>query len=105
MSYIQCANCQPTLINKDDSTTTIENEFLLGPCTLVIDKTCPDKKIKFFLFTRQNVNDRQLVHIDETWELSNISTSYFNPAHPVKIIIHGYNSDMFLQPLIDMKDG
>lgn len=58
-----------------------------------------------FLFTRRNRNDRQAIHVDGSWEKSNLSTSFFNPAHPVKIIIHGYNSDMFLSSLIDMKDG
>lgn len=51
------------------------------------------------------MKDRRLIHIGESWEKSNISSSSFNPAHPVKIIIHGYNSDMFLGPLIGMKDG
>ena len=77
----------------------------IGPCTWVIDRKCPDDDIKFYLFTRSNQQERQEVHIDETLELSNLTESYFNPSHPVKVILHGYNSDMFLTPLIDMKDG
>lgn len=82
-----------------------DDHISVGPCTWILNKKCPDANIKFYLYTRKNVKDRQLVHVDETWESSNISDSYFDANDPIKIIIHGYNSDMFLQPLIDMKDG
>lgn len=49
--------------------------------------------------------DRQKIHIDKTLENSNLSNSAFNPHFPTKIIIHGYNSDMFLGSLINIKDG
>lgn len=77
----------------------------IGPCTWIFDRKCPDEDIKFYLYTRKNRNDRQRIHIEDSWNRSNISSSYFNPNHPAKIIIHGYNSDMFLSPLIQMKDG
>lgn len=76
----------------------------VGPCTWVMSRKCPDDDVKFFLFTRSNPSDRQLVHIDETLDKSNLTDSNFDPFDPVKIIIHGYNADMFLTPLIDMKD-
>lgn len=82
-----------------------DGHISLGPCTWVLNKKCPDANIKFYLYTRKNIKDRQLVHIDENWDSSNISSSFFDANDPIKIIIHGYNSDMFLQPLIDMKDG
>lgn len=109
--------CVPTVFLVPSSTTPIyaaarqqtdevgDGHISLGPCTWVLNKKCPDANIKFFLYTRKNVKDRQLVHVDETWESSNISASFFDANDPIKIIIHGYNSDMFLQPLIDMKDG
>lgn len=77
----------------------------VGPCTWVINRSCPDENIRFYLFTRHNMRDRQYIHIAGSLKSSNISLSYFDAKNPVKIIIHGYNSDMFLQPLIDMKDG
>lgn len=77
----------------------------IGTCTYIIDRDCPDDDIKFYLFTRANPDDRQLLHIDNSWESSNLSSSHFDPAYPVKVVIHGYNSDMFLHPLIEMKTG
>lgn len=79
------------------------SDFTVGTCTWVIDRPCPDDDIKFYLFTRSNPEDRQYVHIDDTMEKSNLSSSYFNPSLPTKVIIHGYNADMFLAPLINMK--
>jgi hypothetical protein len=29
----------------------------------------------------------------------------FNPSHPTKLIIHGYNSDMDLDSLVDVRKG
>ncbi|XP_029718255.2 phospholipase A1 member A [Aedes albopictus] len=79
------------------------SDFVVGTCTWVVERPCPDQDIKFYLFTRSNPEDRQYVHIDETLEKSNLSSSYFNPSLPTKVIIHGYNGDMFLEPLIKMK--
>lgn len=69
------------------------------------DKSCPDPEVRFYLFTRFNVDERQLIYIDDTWEASNLSASFFNPQQPSKIIIHGFRSDMFLTPLFEMKTG
>ncbi|XP_055381691.1 pancreatic lipase-related protein 2-like [Condylostylus longicornis] len=80
------------------------NSITIGPCTWVINRSCPDTDIKFYLFTRSNRHDRQFIHIDETKSKSNLSESFFNPRNPTKIIIHGYNSDMYLGPLISMKE-
>ncbi|XP_050089310.1 uncharacterized protein LOC126573332 [Anopheles aquasalis] len=70
---------------------------------ILMGEYCSNTDIRFYLFTRSNPDDRQYIHIDESWEKSNLSSSYFNPSHPVKVIIHGYNADMFLTPLINMK--
>lgn len=77
----------------------------IGPCKWIFDENCPNPDIKFYLYTQKNPQDRQLIHIDETWEKSNLSDSHFNPNDATKIILHGYNSDMFLTPLIQMKGG
>lgn len=87
-----------TEFTSNDSKTT-EN------CHWITNRSCPDPEIRFFLFTRSNINEQQLIHIDETWDESNLSTSFFNPKHPSKIIIHGFRSDMFLTPLFRMKTG
>lgn len=72
---------------------------------LANNRTCPDPEIRFYLYTQSNVNERQLIHIDDTWDASNLSSSLFNPLQPSKIIIHGFRSDMFLTPLFEMKTG
>jgi Lipase len=67
--------------------------------------SCPDPEIRFYLYTRDNVDERQLIHVDDSRESSNLSSSLFNPLHATKIIIHGFRADMFLAPLFDMKTG
>lgn len=85
--------------------TRNKNDIVLGKCIWVVDRQCPDPDIKFYLFTSKNPNDRQLIHASDTWEKSNLSSSYFDPDYATKVIMHGFNSDMYLTSLIDMKDG
>lgn len=75
-------------------------------CEWIFDRACPDTEaIRFYLYTRKNINESQFIHIDDTFETSNLSQSNFNPQHQTKVIIHGFRSDMFLTPLYEMKDG
>lgn len=74
-------------------------------CHWINNRTCPDPEVRFYLYTRSNVDEQQLIYIDDTWEASNLSASFFNAHHPSKIIIHGFRADMFLTPLIEMKTG
>lgn len=42
----------------------------------------------FLLFTRSNPTAAQRI----TWTAASIRNSNFNPAHPVRLLIHGWNS-------------
>lgn len=88
---------------ESNETETNRDSIYIGPCAWILDRKCPDNDVKFYLFTSSNPDDRQPIHVDRTWETSNISSSFYDPRFPVKVIIHGYNSDMQLTPLIDMK--
>ncbi|RZF36747.1 hypothetical protein LSTR_LSTR005060 [Laodelphax striatellus] len=73
-----------------------------GPCVIVFgDHTCPDSRISYYLFTRKNPINPQRVVIFERWD--NISLSNYNVSNPTKILIHGYNGNMFLEPLLEIK--
>lgn len=74
-------------------------------CHWIHNRKCPDPEVRFYLYTRENVDERQLISINGTWDSSNLSTSFFNPQNPSKIIIHGFRADMFLTPLFKMKTG
>ncbi|XP_026480171.1 uncharacterized protein LOC113386617 [Ctenocephalides felis] len=78
-------------------------DVTIGSCVLVLARTCPDPDVRFYLFTRRNPTVRQYVIFGRTVEESNITKSNFDPKLPTKVIIHGYNSDMYLGPLIDMR--
>lgn len=80
-------------------------DITIGPCTWAIDRKCPDNDITFYLYTRKNPTDRQYLYIDNSLSTSNLTDSYYDSKHPSKIIIHGYNADMFMHPLQMMKMG
>ncbi|XP_059222111.1 pancreatic lipase-related protein 2 [Stomoxys calcitrans] len=89
------------------ATTTMppkNRDIQLGPCLWAIDRKCPDKDITFYLYTRKNPADRQYIQVDGTLQDSNLTESFFDKNHPSKILIHGYNADMFLHPLYMMKN-
>lgn len=73
-------------------------------CRWITNRTCPDPEVNSSC-TPSNRDEPQLVYIDDSPQSSNLSTSFFNPQKPSKIIIHGFRSDMLLTPLIEMKTG
>lgn len=93
------------LILRNSSSIPTQRDITIGPCVLVLTRTCPDPDVRFYLFTRRNPNVRQLIVFGSTPEESNITRSNFDVTLPTKVIIHGYNSDMYLGPLIDMRGG
>lgn len=94
-----------TSSNVDEINEDPVDNITIGSCSWLLDRKCPDDEVKFWLFTRSNVNDKQLIHVDNTVENSNLSSSFFDPRHSTKIIIHGYRSDIYLTPLHEMKHG
>jgi hypothetical protein len=38
-------------------------------------------------------------------DIQKLRSSNFNSSHPTKLIIHGYNSDMDLDVLVDIRKG
>lgn len=80
-------------------------DIVWGNCIWVGDRQCPDNDVKFYLFTSKNPNDRQAIYASDSPNKSNLSTSNFDYELPTKVIMHGFNSDMYLSSLIDMKDG
>ncbi|KAK7590574.1 hypothetical protein V9T40_002187 [Parthenolecanium corni] len=72
-----------------------------GPCLFGWNITCPDPHIKFYLFTRKNQYNPQEITPSE----NKILQSNFNRQFINKVIFHGYNGDMNLTQLLEMKDG
>lgn len=89
----------------ETSPAKVEQSFDVDYTARAERRTCPDPEVRFFLYTRSNVDEQQFIHIDDTFDASNLSSSFFNPRHPSKIIIHGFRSDIFLTPLFRMKTG
>lgn len=89
----------------ETSPAKVEPSFDVDREARAENRTCPDPEVRFYLYTRSNIDEQQLIHADDTRDASNLSSSFFNPQHPSKIIIHGFRSDMFLTPLHAMKTG
>jgi hypothetical protein len=101
-SYAKAEKVTTTTFYDDDTQVDDVNSL----CEWIDDdRKCPDSEIRFYLFTRLNIDDMQLINIDDSWEKSNLSASNFNPRVASKILIHGFRSDMFLEPLYQMKNG
>lgn len=75
---------------QDGQNMSEQNKVYIGPCAWVLTpESCPDDDVKLFLYTRQNPDERQSINAGADWESSNITSSFYNPMYPVKIIIHG----------------
>ncbi|XP_059222112.1 phospholipase A1 [Stomoxys calcitrans] len=89
----------------NETASQVQNkDFSLGSCIWAISRTCPDKDVSFHLYTRQNPQTAQLVYIAGDSQASNLSQSFYDSQYSSKIIIHGYNANMFLHSLALMKD-
>ncbi|XP_044733591.1 phospholipase A1-like [Chrysoperla carnea] len=75
----------------------------LGRCILILSQSCPDSDVNFYLYNRKYSEVPEPIHVGETLSDTNITKSSFNRNLPTKIIIHGYNSDMFLSVLVEIK--
>lgn len=76
-------------------------DYFVGPCLVTGNQTCPDKEVTFFLYTRRNPEDGQEILVNGT--SSNLHNTNFVPGNPTKIIVHGYDSDMQLTYLVDVR--
>ncbi|CAH0555101.1 unnamed protein product, partial [Brassicogethes aeneus] len=66
-----------------------------------IFRICPDPDINFFLYTPDHETMPMQVSVGSKW--TNLTETDFKPHNPTKIIIHGYNSDMDLPALVEIR--
>lgn len=77
-------------------------EYFLGPCLVNTKQSCPDEEVTFYLFTKHNPDEGQQLLVNASG--SNLAETNFVATLPTKIIIHGYNSDMKLYYLVDIRN-
>lgn len=88
--------------SEDLTLTNASRDFFIGPCLVNTNQSCPDEEVTFFLYTRKNPLEGQQVNVSDSG--SNLKNTYFEPVHPTKIIVHGYNSDMQLDTLVAIRN-
>ncbi|CAD1472999.1 unnamed protein product, partial [Heterotrigona itama] len=79
----------------------VAKDYFIGPCLVNTNQTCPDKEVTFFLYTQRNPNVSEEIVVTE--ESSNLKQTRFKPSRPTKIVVHGYDSDMELSYLVDVR--
>lgn len=79
-----------------------ERDYFVGPCLIHSNHRCPDDEITFFLYTRSNPHEGLQIHVNDTW--SNLNEINYAGNSSTKIIVHGYNSDMQLDSLVDIRN-
>ncbi|XP_065215613.1 phospholipase A1 member A-like [Planococcus citri] len=61
---------------------------------------CPHPRIQFFLYTRSTQTNPELLN---TKDNDSLYSSQFNPKHPTKVIIHGFQGGRNLAPSTDLR--
>lgn len=64
-----------------------ENKYIFSACL--------NSEVTFFLYTLYNQDEGIQILPGKDLNSSNLLQTYFNPLVPSKILIHGYNSDVF----------
>lgn len=58
--------------------------------------------MNFFLYTQQHSEVPEYIRVGVD-NYSNLSSSSFDPSLPTKVIVHGYNSDMYLKGIQEIR--
>ncbi|XP_076178116.1 uncharacterized protein LOC143152172 isoform X2 [Ptiloglossa arizonensis] len=95
------ADIQPFVVGNTLDQGSPGKDYFVGPCLVNNDQSCPDKEVTFFLYTQRNHEMGQEILVDEGG--SNLADTNFVPTNPTKIIVHGYDSDMRLTYLVDVR--
>ncbi|XP_071861947.1 lipase member H [Bombus fervidus] len=95
------AQMQPLVVS-NSLDEGVAKDYFIGPCLVNTNQTCPDKEVTFFLYTQRNPDVGQQIMVDE--KRSNLKRIHFEPSNPTKILIHGYDSDMALSYLVDVRN-
>lgn len=92
------------VLDNNNQTTVIINStnYNKDLLAMYLNKFCTDNEVTYYLYTRKNINMGQKICVNNTY--SNLNETYFDSQQPIKIIIHGYNSDMHLDSLIDIRN-
>lgn len=72
---------------------------------ICIFRICPDPDVTFYLYTQNNPEIPEKISAGINSLESNLNETAFDPSKPSKIIIHGYNSDMNLPVLVEIRKG
>lgn len=92
---------QPLVISNTLDQGTSGKDYFIGPCLVNTNQTCPDKEVTFFLYTQRNPEEGQEILVNA--KSSNLQNTEFVPSNPTKIVVHGYDSDMQLSYLVEVR--
>ncbi|XP_050310460.1 lipase member H-like [Anthonomus grandis grandis] len=75
----------------------------IGPCRIVLYSECPDPEVTFFMYSTAHPESPEQVYTSTNLRGTNLQKTSFDPRKPTKVIIHGYNSNMFLSALTELR--
>ncbi|KAK7591154.1 hypothetical protein V9T40_002767 [Parthenolecanium corni] len=93
----QTPDAQPN--QKPPQVTSVQDLFNTTSCVDPPFK-CPHPRIQFFLYTRATQQEPELLNTKDT---DSLYESHFNPKHPTKVIIHGFQGGRNLSPSTDLR--
>ncbi|KAJ1519687.1 hypothetical protein ONE63_004950 [Megalurothrips usitatus] len=86
-------------VEKEKPVTSVRDLFNTTSC-IEPPLTCPHPRIHFYLYTRTTQENGQLVDVTKPESL--LGTP-FNPKHPIKVLIHGFQGGRQFSPSTDLR--
>ncbi|KAJ0175557.1 hypothetical protein K1T71_008716 [Dendrolimus kikuchii] len=84
---------------KEKKTQSIRDLFNTTSC-IPPPYRCPHPRMQFYLYTRITQEKGELIN---TLDNDSLTRSKFNPAHPTKVVVHGFGGGRNLSPSTDMR--
>ncbi|CAG9760473.1 unnamed protein product [Ceutorhynchus assimilis] len=81
----------------------LQQTISIGPCRIVLNPQCPDPDVTFFMYSADHPENPEPIYIATHVRGTNLEKTSFDPQKSSKVIIHGYNSNMFLSALTELR--
>ncbi|KAH1017512.1 phospholipase A1 member A [Dendroctonus ponderosae] len=81
----------------------LQQTLTVGSCKFVINPQCPDPDVTFFMYSTSHPESPEQIFASTHVRGTNLHKTAFNSSKPSKVIIHGYNSNMFLSALTELR--
>ncbi|XP_066142114.1 pancreatic triacylglycerol lipase-like isoform X1 [Euwallacea fornicatus] len=103
MEYVYSQAPPGPIVYQHQIPNRLQRTISFGACRIVINPQCPDPDVTFWMYTMTHPENPEQIFAATHVRGTNLDRTTFNASRPTKVIVHGYNSNMFLTALAALR--